>query len=708
MPNYSWPEGAERRRIGRNYSRLDGPAKVSGKAEYTFDVKLYGMLYAKILTCPHGHARVTSIDTAAAENMAGVKAVNVIQGPGTEIHWAGDDIVIVAAVTEEIASDAVKAIKVEWEVLPHYVDGEDLEGAPASNPEPEQTNGDPDKAFAEAAAVSEGYYAMPVISHACLESHGDVAYWEDDEHLVVFASTQAVSSLPGQFAEALGIPAANVRVICQNVGGGFGSKFNADRWGIECARMARQTKRPVKLMLDRDVEQQTAGGRPSAYGKIKVAVDKEGNLTGWESKTWGTGGPQGTGSTPVPYVVDVPNRRHLHHSIPSNHGPSRAWRAPNHPQACFLTMSAIEDVAAKLGMCPVEMLLKNIKLTGARADNYAEELKLGAKLMDWKNKWKPRGTSEGPVKRGLGVSIHTWGGRGHQSNCEVVLHPDGSVEVKLGSQDLGTGTRTVIAIVAAETLGLEIDEITVRIGDSRFPASGPSGGSTTVGGVSSSTRRACLVALEQLAGKVAGELEVDASDLEAVSGRIQSKSSPDKYLTWREATSLLGMTPITANGQNPGPGRLIDSGVAGVQMADVSVDTETGRVKINKMVAVQDCGLVIDVKTAKSQVYGALIMGIAYALTEERVMDPVTGILLNGDLEFYKLPGIGDIGELVVHMMTGPGYDERGVIGLGEPPVVSPGAVISNAVANALGFRVPYLPLTPERVLDAIAKGGVA
>jgi len=288
-----------------------------------------------------------------------------------------------------------------------------------------------------------------------------------------------------------------------------------------------------------------------------------------------------------------------------------------------------------------------------------------------------------------------------------LIHPDGSVEARIGSQDLGTGTRTVIGTVVADTMGLRVKDITVRIGDSRYPASGASGGSTTVGGVSSSSRRAAQLALEQLFAKVAPELDAEPDELEVSNGRIRVKHEPEKYLTWKRATSLLGVNPITVRGANPGPGKLIDSGVAGIQMADVAVDVETGVVKIVKMVAVQDCGLIIDMLTARSQVYGGLIMGISYALTEERVMDPLTGRLLNADMEFYKIPGIGDIGELVVHMMTGPGYDERGVIGLGEPPVISPGAAISNAVANAIGVRVPYLPMTPERVLDAL-EGGAA
>ncbi len=708
MPEYKWPEANERWRLGRSLSRVDGPEKSSGAALYTYDRRLYGMLHAKLLHCPHAHARIVSIDTSVAEKMPGVKAVRVIQGPGTEIQWAGDEIASVAAETEDQARDAVAAIKVQYEILPHQVNDQDP-NIPGASKAQDQVVGDPDGAMASAAKVAEGRYGALQISHCCLEAHGSVCYWEDDEHLTAYLSTQAVSGTPGEFAEGVGIPAANVRVICQHMGGGFGSKFSADRWGVECALLARMTKRPVKLMLERDAELQIAGGRPSTFARVKVGVNADGEVVAWQSESWGTGGPQGTNSPPIPYVFEFGNRRHSHTSIPANTGPARAWRAPNHPQACLVTMAALEDAAAALGMDPLDFFLKNIKATGPRAQVYADELKVGAELIGWKSKWHPRGASgDGPVKKGLGLSLHTWGGRGHDSNCELVLHPDGSVEARLGSQDLGTGTRTVIAIVIADTFGLEPEQVAVRIGDSRYPPSGGSGGSTTVGGVSSAARRAALLALEQLTAKVAGELEADPSELVAVNGRIQVRHDPVRHLTWKQATSLLGATPISVVGRNPGPGRLIDSGVGGIQMAEVAVDVETGIVRIEKMVAVQDCGLIVDMMTARSQVYGAMIMGITYALHEERIVDPVTGQLLNADMEFYKLAGIGDIGELIVHMMTGPGYDERGVIGLGEPPVISPGAAISNAVANALGVRVPYIPITPARVIETLEKGGSA
>jgi len=226
--------------------------------------------------------------------------------------------------------------------------------------------------------------------------------------------------------------------------------------------------------------------------------------------------------------------------------------------------------------------------------------------------------------------------------------------------------------------------------------------------VSASSRRASVDALDQLFAKAAPALNAQPGDLESVGGAIRVKSDPGKSLTWAQACGKLGGLPLTVRGKNPGPGNLISQGVGGIQMADVSVDIETGIVKMNRMVAVQDCGLIIDLKTAESQVYGALIMGICSALYEEKIMDQNTGKMLNPNMEFYKLAGIGDIGELMVHMMTGKGYDERGPIGLGEPPTVSPGAAISNAVANAVGVRVPYLPLTPDKVLAALEKKGGA
>jgi xanthine dehydrogenase YagR molybdenum-binding subunit len=664
-----------------------------------------GMLVAKLVVSPHAHARVKTVDASEAEKLAGVRAVRVVSPPGTEVQWEGTEIAAVAADTEEIARDAARRVRVDYEVLPHLVKEEDLNKAKGmTKPSAEQTSGNPDQAFAAAEAVHEGYYGAPTITHCCQEPHGQVVEWEGDQ-CTFYATTQAVSRIGGDLAKALGVKPSQVRVICEHMGGGFGSKFSHERWGEVCAHLAKQTGKPVKLMLDRDQELLMAGARPSDYARIKIGAQRDGTVTAWESESWSTGGPAGGGMPPIPYVFTIPNQRKRHVSVSTHTGPARAWRAPNHPQACLLTMCAMEDLAAKLNLDPLEVFLKNVALT-ARAEVYRTELLKAAELMDWKAKWHPRTRlTEGPIKRGLGLSLHTWGGRGHDSDGRLLIHPDGSVQVQLASQDLGTGTRTVIGIVAAETLGLPIGGVQVQIGDTIYPPSGASGGSTTVGGVSSSTRRAAIKALDKLFEAVAPGLGATPDKLVAVDGRIHVAGDPAKGLTWKAACAKLPK-PISELGRNPArdEGNLIDSGVGGVQMAEVEVDTETGIVRVKKMVAVQDCGLIINLKAAESQCYGAISMAMSAALFEERIFDEQSGRMLNADMEFTKLTGNAEAGEIVVHLMTGL-YDGRGVIGLGEPPVVSPMAAISNAVANAIGVRVATMPMTPDKVLAALANG---
>ena len=570
--------------------------------------------------------------------------------------------------------------------------------------------GDVDKAFADADVVVEGEYGAEVITHCCLEPHGQTAEVRDGE-LFLWPSTQNVSRYADQMDASVGIPRAKMHVDCQYMGGGFGSKFGHDKWGIIGSLLAKETKRPVKLMLDRDLELKIAGSRPSAFGKMKVAATRDGIITGVEADIWGTAGSGGYNMRQVPYVFKPAASRVKSHGIRTNRGSQRAWRAPAHPQCCLLTMSAVDDAAAALGMDALDFYLVNSEQTD-RPDVYREELAIAADLIGYSKKAHLRGDSRpGPVKRGIGIAMHTWGGLGHPSDCDLTINPDGSVEVEMGTQDLGTGARTTLAIVAGETLGLPVDAITVKIGKSSYPASGASGGSTTIGGTTTAVRLASTEALNELLKSASKALGVPAEELEAKEGRIRSSNHPNTGLSWEDACSLLGPNSITKRGSNDRAqsqkAGFIDAGVGGVQMADVSVDIETGVVTVNEMVAVQDCGLIIDMKTAESQVFGALIMGITYGLYEEAVYDPTTGNMLNADMEYYRLAGYSDIGKLKVHMMTGKKYEDRGVIGLGEPPVIAPGAALSNAVANACGVRVPTIPLTPDRVLNALEKGGL-
>lgn len=726
MVEYVWPDKKDSSVLGGSFDKIDGVAKCTGTAKYSYDINPDKVLVARALGCPHAHCKIKSLDLSKAEKVAGVVAVSPMKKVGDELQWQGDLIAVVVGETEGAVAEGLAAVAAEYEQLNVFVAEENLEAAEAAGrtakaggkvqlaKEPEGDDaGFEDKElarlFKESAAVVEGRYGIAAITHMCLEPHGSTCDWKDGK-LTAHLSTQNVSGTAGQFATPLKITADDVTVHCDYIGGGFGSKFAVDRWDALAAQLSKDLGRPVKLMLDRDLELKNAGARPSGYADCKVGADKDGVIQVWDAHFWSAGGFGGApvNQSVVPYVIVPPNYRRRATNVKINTAPVRAWRAPNHPQGCAMSQTAVDDIAAKLGLDSYDVFERNLVNVEdkERAGVYAEEMKVAAKLMDWKAKWHPhgKGDKKGSVVSGLGMAIHTWGGGGHPSTCMVKIHPDGGVETFLGSQDLGTGTRTAIAIVLAETFGLPVNAIKVNIGSSKYPASGPSGGSTTIGGVSESSRHAGLDALAQLSEKVASKLGVPADSLVAKKGRIHAKDDAEKGLTWKEACSLLGMNPleVTAKGAPGRSSKLSSSGVGGVQMAEVEVDRETGQVKMKKFVTVQDMGLVVNRKTAASQIYGAMIMGIAYALFEERIMDPRSGAFLNSEIADYRLPRLGDIGELVVEIYEPESERARGVIGLGEPPVIGPGAAISNAVANALGVRVPVLPMTPKRVLDTL------
>lgn len=734
---YAWPPSDKSKLLGTRVDRIDGLAKATGAAKYTYDVNFDNQLIVRALSCPHPHCLVKSVDVRKAEAVEGVVHVHLVKPipeEGLEIQADGTLLVAVAAETEAAAAEGAAAVEVEYELLDVFVADHDLSqaeqrertkpvgggidldeslGEPGEEEDEEEWE---DKIIQQliddAEIVVEGEYGIDAITHCCLEPHGSTLKWKGDR-LVVELSTQNVSRTDDGFAADLGITADDVDVHCDYIGGGFGSKFKPDYWGIAAAKIAKATGRPVKFMLTREQELKIGGNRPSGFIKVRLGADSNGVVQVWDSHHWGTTGFNGStvSAGAVPYVFQPKNRRTRATGIITNNEPSVAWRAPNHPQACAITQTALDDLAAKMQANSLDVFLRNLPNIDEpeKADLYAEELRIGADLIEWQKHWHPHGAGprRGAVVEGLGIGIHKWGGTANSSSCQLKIHPDGGVESYCGTQDLGTGTRTVCAMVLAETLGLPVDAVKVNIGSSKFPFSGASGGSTTVGAVSESHRRAAQDALVELAHSVGEKLGVPAEKIEATEGRVGVPGG--KSLSWKEACALLGIRPleVTSNYKRGSKSPLSSSGVGGIQMAHVAVDTETGQIKLRKMVAVQDMGLIINRKTAESQVYGALIMAIAYSLFEQRINDPQTGRFINAELDAYRLPRLGDIGDLRVHLHEPESERQRGVIGLGEPPVISGGAAISNAVCNATGVRVPTLPLTPKRVLDALrqAKG---
>jgi xanthine dehydrogenase YagR molybdenum-binding subunit len=742
----AWPE--KRRLLGKPHRRVDGPQKATGRARYTYDINRPGMLHALMLRCPYPRAKVKGIDTAEAEKMPGVKAVHLVVKPGDELYYAGDEVLALAADTEEHAADALRAVKVEYdrENLPFAIREEDAlerdqETVPPVGPRRERKNVRPpvekktdkfEDGLKEAEVVVEGTYGEATINHQCLEPHGLVAEWGDDGGLTVWASTQAVfgtaTALSRYFTgKGVDLPESKVRCVTHYIGGGFGSKFGPDIQGTVAAELARKAKAPVKLMLDRESEVTAGGSRPSAYGKVRIAGKHDGTITAYEVDSYGTPGV-GNGATvgPLPYVYPFQNKT-KHTIVRTNTQAHRAMRAPGHPQSCLLTDSAVDDFAARIGMDPMQVRLKNLppndpdaqksaptSLAALRHTIYTKEIEIAAELSDWKARWHAPGESKGPVKHGLGMALHTWAGQAspQPNECVVTIAADGSVTARSSTQDLGTAQRTVTALVVAEVLGLGgPQDVHVQIGESPYGPSSGSGGSTTCPSQAPATLVAATAARDDLIAKIAPKLGAKPEDLALEDGKVVDKANNKAY-EWKQACARLGMEQAKGQGTwtfarsaEEGSRNVSNVGVGGVQVAEVLVDAETGVVRVTKVVAVQDCGLVVNRLACESQVAGGVIMGLNLALFEERIMDRQTGRQVNPNMEFYKIAGINDMPRIVVHMHDMP---ERGVIGIGEPPTISTHVAIGNAIFNALGVRVPHTPYTPDRVLAALAgaKGG--
>jgi xanthine dehydrogenase YagR molybdenum-binding subunit len=708
-PPRSWPPVADRVLLGKSIKRLDGPDKAAGRAKYTYDLIRPGMLYGEILGSPHPRAKVTGIDLSAAKGLAGVRAVIAIKDPGDAakslINYQGEEVAAVAATTEQIARDAIRLIKVQYDVLQPLATVEQAmnPNAPQAFPKGNVTQpnvrgeGDVEAALKTAAHVVEGLYQTQVQTHTSLETHGGIAEWEGDK-LLLHISTQGINASRDGIADALQVPRPNVRVVTEYMGGGFGSKLGADVQVVIAARLAKEANAPVKIMLDRKHEHLITGNRPSAFARVKAGVNAEGKFVAWHSETWGTGGAgQGAGFS-VPYPVYVfPARRQSHRDVYTNAGPQRAFRAPGHPQACFITETVIDELADRLRIDPLELRLRNVQPEAPNAQ-WKKYFAMGAEKIGWSRRHPTGDAAAGPIKRGLGCAANMWAGGGNRQTralCEI--HPDGSVINKIATQDIGTGTRTLVTMITAETLGLPLTAVTAAIGDTSYPFAPGSGGSITVGSVSPTVRVSAENALKELFAKVAPQLGSTPDALEAKGGRIQVKGTPAKGLAWKDACKLLGTTPIQAAGEwTQG---LSSVGTSGVQFADVEVDIETGITRVKKIVSVQDCGMIVDKLTADSQMYGGIIMGLGFALFENRILDRNTAQMVNPNMEWYSVPGLSDVPIIDITLMDQP---ERGVIGLGEPPVISTAAAIANAVSNATGARIRKLPVTPDTVLTAL------
>ena len=701
----SWGKKEDRKAVGSHMTRVDGYDKVSGRAKYTYDVHLPGILTGRMVRSPHAKARIKSIDLAAAHSAPGVKTVLALKKVGDLVRYAGDEVAALAATTPEDADHAVRLVKVEYDVLPFVVKEDDAHdpeaphviGNDRPNIEPGRANtrGDVAAAFAGADATIENTYRAQQRVHCCLETHGHVVAFASDGDMKVWASTQAVHGTAEEMAGMAKLPKERVEVITQHMGGGFGSKFGPGVEGRTAALLARAANAPVKLMLDRRGEAEAAGNAPSAQLHIKMAGTHAGAITAVETTGYVSAGLGGA-NIPHPYIYQVKASQVKLDTLRTNTAPSNAMRAPGHPQASFLMESAVDELAYKLGIDPLEFRQKNDTFPIRQA-----EYKIGAERIAWQHNFnRTPGKGAGPVLTGVGVASATWGGGGGGgTQVDISIKPDGSVIVATGTQDLGTGTRTYLPAIVADELGLPREAVKSVIGDSKLGYSGGSGGSTTTPSVAPAVKMAAIQAKFDFTTAIGKALGVGSESVALADGKV---TVGGKARSWAEACKLL--PPDGTKSHGVWVPELRQNGIGGVQFARVAVDMETGRVRVLHIVAVHDCGIVMNRLAVESQINGGVIQGLGFALTEDRVVDRQTGRILNPNLEEYKLPGPWEMPVIEPIVYEAP--DATGVSGVAEGCVIPTAAAIANAVYNASGARVRHLPLVPSRVLAAMGKVG--
>ena len=749
-----WDADARLTIVGQPVPRADALAKVTGQARYTTDIVRPGMLHAAILRSPVARGRLTSLDVEAARRVPGVRDVIIREdlpkigaagGPllDPEVRYAGQPVAAVCADTVAQARAGVAALGAIFTAnQPVATGAAALEpGAPAVRGTGNRTRssprvskrGDADRGLAEADVTITREYRTPAALHSAMEPHGAVAEWDGDA-LTVWESTQGIFNTRADLADAFGLQLARVRVVSNYMGGGFGAKNGASTNAYLATALARRTGRAVSCINDREGEQIDSGNRPSTVQRVTLGARRDGTLSAIvldAEITLGIDGWQGGPAKFYHEMYSCPNVRTTETFAYVNAGAMASFRAPGHVEGAFGLERAMDVLARELGLDPLDLRLRNYASTHEEkgrpfsAKRLDECYRAGAEAFGWRTRTggggsgakradtefggAPRAERSGSrLRRGFGMASQVWGGGGGPPAYAIVrIHPDATADVLTGTQDLGTGTRTVFAQIAAESLGARLADVRVILGDTdKGPYTGNSWGSMTVASVGPAVRLAAMDARAQLLDAAAGMLDVPAVRLSTL-GSIISVEGEDRALTFADVTAKLGDVMIIGTGnRGPNPDGLSLS-TFGAQFAEVEVDVDSGVVRVVRLVAAHDAGRVINPRLARSQLEGGIIQGVGYAVFEERVLDERSAFPLNPTLHDYKLPTIGDIP--AIHAFCVDGADtaanHTGAKGLAEPPIIPTAPAIANAVADALGVEIDALPLAPWRIIAAMRAG---
>ena len=731
-----WHDDAKLHVVGRRVPRKDALEKVTGHARYTADVQLAGMLHAALLRAPVARGRVTTLDLAPALAIPGVRgAIGMGDMPDVKldgvrlfdrtIHYANQPLAAVCADSPGIARRAIRAIGLTIESEPPVIDAEralapDAPRVRASGNAHRSSpriisRGDVEAGFREADVIIEREYRTPVALHTALEPHGAVADWSTGR-VTVWESTQGIFNTRADLAEAFGLPLTAVRVITDYMGGGFGAKNGASFAAYAAVAASRKLGRPVRCIFDREGEQTDAGNRPATIQRVRIGAQRDGTLTAIAldaTIALGIGGWLGGPGRVYHELYRCPNVRSSEMFVFTNTAAMASFRAPGHVEGAFGLESAMDALARALGIDPLELRRRNYadhdqdKRRPYSAKHLDECYRLGAERFGWDAARRRRRNDTSRIRRGVGMASLTWGGGGGPpAYATVRINRDGTIDVLTGAQDLGTGSRTVMAQIAAETLGANVDDVRTILGDTeRLPFASNSWGSITTASVGPAVRVAAEEARDSLFEAAAGMLGAEPKDLESRESEIHVKQS-DRCMRFDEVCEKLGDVMIIGQGsRGPNPDRTALSAF-GAQFAEVEVDVETGRVRVLRIVAAHDSGRIINPTLAESQLEGGIIQGVGYALFEERVLDPASGLPLNPNMHDYKVPTLADVPAIDAFFVGTADVvaNHTGAKGLAEPPIIGVAPAIANAVADAIGAEVAEIPLTPWRVLARIRR----
>jgi len=711
-----------RKTVGHATPRVDARERVTGKATYSGDVQLPGMLYGRILRSPHAHANIKRIDVSKAMALPGVNLVlthencSIVWGAGSvsggrhyvdsikkstrqrryvfnnPVRFYGDPVAAVAAVNRHVAEEALRLIEVEYEPLPFVLDQEEAlkpesvkiwpEGNLAlsveNTAEPEiYKRGNVEEGFRTSDFVFEDRYTTTYVHNAQMEPRVCVASWEGDK-LTLYTPTQGTSNCRHDTARDLGLPDEKVRIVCQYMGGGFGNKNQNQDVDLITAMLAKQVGAPVKVELTRKEDFIGVHGRWPTTQYYKVGVTRDGELKALQLRGYSGMGPyrKNTGAIGGVELYQCANVESTVYAVYTNRAVSGNYRAPEFPQGFFGIESMMDDVANKMKMDPVEFVLKNMtrKLNDQTPySNYTLEecVRRGAEAFDWKKRWHAPGADAGPIKRGVGMSFMALRSPLGQSSAVIRLDSNGRYTLFVGVTDIGAGAKTTMSMIAAEALDTALSNVDIVWGDTdRCPFSvGESGSRTT--------------------DMTGGAVIEAAADLKA---QIAAKGMP-------KGSEAL----IASASPNPSSEGKVRKAF-GAHFVEVEVDTELGRVRVLKYLAVHDSGRIINPLTAESQIKGAATQGIGMALHEDLLYDRGSGQPLTSGYYGARIMTHMDAPEIeVIFIESDDGYGPFGAKCIGEAGIVHAVAVVGNGIFNAIGHRIKDLPISRDKILGAMA-----